>query len=241
MTTVSASGMRVLIVGASSGIGRSLAEALVNDGARVVASARRGGLLAEIPGLAATVAGDVRSPDDCGRMVGSALEVLGGLDALVYGAASLPLGWLAETDADIWHNVLETGVIGAAIVTRAALTALRESRGRVVYLSSDAVARPQPGLVPYLVDKAALDTLLVGWRNEVPDVSFTRVVVGPTITGISSGWDPDLAAEMFALWQADNYGRYRAVMTSEQVAEQVLAALTSPVAVEDLAVRARLP
>lgn len=244
MTAVSGlplSGRRVLVVGASAGIGRAIAEAAVAAGAEVVAAARRGALLAQLDGLAASVEADVRDPNDCARVVDEAVDALGALDALVYCPALVPLAGLLETDAELWRAVLETNVVGAALVTRACVPHLLAARGRVVYLSSDAVSKVQPGLVAYLTSKAALDTLLTGWRNEQPAIDFTRVIVGPTLTGAADGWDRIAAGEYFKIWDEGRYTQFDRVMQPEHVAAEVVGVLSSPVAVRDVEIHASAP
>jgi NAD(P)-dependent dehydrogenase (short-subunit alcohol dehydrogenase family) len=71
---------------------------------------------------------------------------------------------------------------------------------------------PWPGLGAYAVSKAALDKLVEAWRNEHPQVGFTRVVVGDCAGGqgdsaieFNRGWDMALAAELIPLWSAQRY------------------------------------
>jgi NAD(P)-dependent dehydrogenase (short-subunit alcohol dehydrogenase family) len=208
---------RVLVVGASRGIGAAIAAATASAGARVVATARTA---PQIAGAFAT-AGDVTDPQACVALVEQAVVELGGLDALVYCPAVLPLSALADTSAETWSAVLDTNVRGAALVTAAALPALIDSCGRAAYLSSDIVQAPRAGLGAYGVSKTALDALVEAFRLEVPDVAFTRITVGPTLTTIASGWDVELAMGFFAQWQAAGTAP-TAVLTPEQVAQRVL-------------------
>lgn len=210
-------GRRVLVVGGSRGIGAAFALGARAAGARVVATARSSPQLPDVVGASA----DVRDPDACRDLVEHALSALGGLDALLYCPALLPLAALADTTAGTWAEVFETNVRGAALVTAAALPALVESAGHAVYLSSDIVATPRVGLGAYAVSKAALDELVDVWRLEVADVSFTRVTLGPTLTTIAAGWDLDVAAAFFAQWQEAGTAP-TAVLTPEQVASRLL-------------------
>ncbi len=94
---------------------------------------------------------------------------LGGIDALVYATGIGPLGRLADTDAETWRRTFDTNVIGAALVTAAAIPHLTESRGVAAYLSSvnGSLTPPWPGLGAYAVSKAALET----WsRRGVPSI-----------------------------------------------------------------------
>ena len=97
-------GARVLVVGASSGIGREVAVQLGAGGARVVLAARRADRLAEAVADAGADASrvvcDVRDPAQCDAVVRDAVEHLGGLDAVVYATAVDPLVRLVDTDLD---------------------------------------------------------------------------------------------------------------------------------------------
>lgn len=216
---------RLLVVGASSGIGRAVAVRAAGSGWRVAATARRADLLdalaAEHPGITA-IPGDVRDPESCRSMVDAALAALGGLDALVYCAGVVPLKPLAEAGPGVWRDVMETNVVGASLVTAAVVEHVRHA----VYLSSDSVGRPLPGLVPYAASKAALEETVRGWQAEHPGVRFTTLVVGPTLTGMASEWDPaDLAAALDR-WAREGYAQGRPdPQPPEAVADQVLAAL----------------
>ena len=202
-------GLRVLVLGASSGIGRAVAVAAGRAGAAVALAARRVDLLkaaaADAGPDAAAVACDVRRPDDCRRVVEEAVTVLGGLDAVVYGAGVSPLARVADAGPEVWRAVVETNLLGAALVTEAALPHLLAGDGRLVLLGSSAVGRPFPGLIPYTATKAALHELARGLRNEHPQLRVTTVVVGPTETGFADGWDPGLAGELFGRWAEEGY------------------------------------
>jgi NAD(P)-dependent dehydrogenase (short-subunit alcohol dehydrogenase family) len=230
--------VRLLVVGASSGIGRALARLAGREGIDVVAAARRADRLDELP--VETVVCDVRRADDCATVVAAAASRLGGLDAVVYAAGVSPLVAVADADADVWHDVLHTNVVGAALVVRAALPHLIASSGRAVFLSSDSVPRPYPGLVAYAASKAALNTLVAGWRVECPEVSFTRVAVGPTVTGFADGWSPERAAGYFARWEEEAYlSAGQPIMTPDQVAVELLHIVRSPAQLDEVVVRAR--
>jgi NAD(P)-dependent dehydrogenase (short-subunit alcohol dehydrogenase family) len=240
MTTSTCAGIegrRLLVVGATSGVGRAIAAAAAADGARVVAVGRRSHRLDELVaqghGEVVGVRADVRLEADCVRMVDEAAAALGGLDALVYAAGMSPLGRLVDTGADEWHAVLETNVVGAALVCRRAIPHLQASNGRTVFLSSISVEDPRPFLVPYGASKAALDSLIRGWRNEHPDLCFARVVVGPTATEFGTGWDPATLGELAEV-RAERGLVKATIMTADEVAAQVLDVLTAPVWIDDL-------
>ena len=107
--------MRVLVVGASAGIGRAIAVEVARAGARVAVAARRADRLAELAGeldQAFPVALDVSDPASCRAGVAEAVEVLDSLDALVYAVGTATLTRVADVDAELWRKTFETNVTG---------------------------------------------------------------------------------------------------------------------------------
>ena len=210
--------MRTVVVGASSGLGRCIGIGLAQRGAKTALLARRQqrleGAAEEAGAGTLAITCDVTDTDSCRSALNDAAAGLGGIDALVYAPGVGPLVRLADMDADTWRHVFDTNVIGAALVTSAALPYLTESSGTAVYLSSvsASVTPPWPGLGAYAVSKAALDKLVEAWRVEHPTVGFSRVIVGEcmggegdSVPGFADGWDQDLAAEVMPVWFARNY------------------------------------
>jgi NAD(P)-dependent dehydrogenase (short-subunit alcohol dehydrogenase family) len=229
-------GSRVLVVGASSGIGREVARQTVAAGARVVFAARRADKLedavAEAGDGASAAVCDVRVPEQCDAVVADAVAQLGGLDVVVYATAIDPLVRLVDTDADRWRAVFETNVFGASLVTRAALAALTASRGRMVFISASSVGRPLPGMGAYETSKAALDELVRAWRGEHPEIGFCNVAVGNTLgTEVYQSWDPQLLGELSPIWETRGYVHDNGpgAMTVADCATAVLTAMASPV------------
>ena len=103
-----------------------------------------------------------------------AAEALGRHRRLPLHPGHQPARALADTDAAAWRRIFDTNVIGAALVTAAALPHLEASEGRALYLSSvsASLTPPWPGLGAYVVSKAALDKLIEAWRGEHPEVAL---------------------------------------------------------------------
>jgi NAD(P)-dependent dehydrogenase (short-subunit alcohol dehydrogenase family) len=205
--------MRAVVVGASSGLGRCIATGLGRRGARVALLARRRERLeraaAEAGSDALAIACDVTDAASCRAAIAAAASGLGGVDALVYAPGVGPLARLVDLDVETWRHAFDTNVIGASLVTAAALPHLADAGGRAVYLSSVSASQtaPWPGLGAYIVSKAALDKLVEAWRAEHPAVGFTRLVVGDCgggtgdgQTAFAQGWDSALAAELVPIW-----------------------------------------
>jgi NAD(P)-dependent dehydrogenase (short-subunit alcohol dehydrogenase family) len=210
--------MRLVVVGASSGLGRSIAVGLGREGAEVALLARRRERLeaavAEIGPNATAVACDVTDQSSCRTAIGEAAAALGGIDALVYCPGVGPMSRLVDLDADTWRHTFDTNVTGAALITAAAIEHLAASGGTAAYLStvSASLTPPWPGLGAYAVSKAALDKLVEAWRGEHPAIGFARVIVGECVGGegdsgteFSAGWDPAVAGEMYPIWFQRGY------------------------------------
>ncbi len=204
---------RTVVVGASSGLGRCIGVGLAQRGDQVALLARRGERIEAAakeagPGAIAVVC-DVTDDASCRAAINDAADALGGIDNVVYTPAVGPLVRLVDTDAETWRRIFDTNVIGASLVTAAAVPHLTASAGKAVYLSSDAgtFGPPWPGLGAYGVSKAALERLVDAWRAEHPDIGFTTLIVGECAggegdaqTGMNIGWDMNLAMKAVPLW-----------------------------------------
>jgi NAD(P)-dependent dehydrogenase (short-subunit alcohol dehydrogenase family) len=237
------SGRRVLVIGASSGVGREVGLLASRAGARVAFAARRRELLesavAEAGNGAIPVHCDVTTAD-CERAVGEAAAKLGGIDALVYATGMSPLVMLDRASAEEWRRVLDINVIGASQVTAAALPHLRACQGRAVYVSSYAVRQSLPGLGLYRVSKVALDSLIECWRMEHPDVDFTRVIVGNTSgTEFANAWGGEAIATAMQVWVSRNLFPAATMMSLTVLAEAILSVIAVRGYVDDIAIMPR--
>ncbi len=233
----------MLVVGASSGIGRAIAIGAVRSGARVAFAARRTHLLrsaveqAHDPGpgnaVKAPATGAAARAFECDvadepatrQMVDDAAGWLEGLDIVVYAAGTAPLGPVSGLAGDEWARMFATNVVGAAVVVARALPELRKAEnGIVTLLSSHTVGRPWPSLTAYTASKAALEEYGRGLQIEEPHLRVLTVKVGNTATQFADGWDPALFERAFGGWVEEGLMRHR-VMTADEVAEQVLMAM----------------
>ena len=140
-------GRRIVVVGASAGIGRSFAELAIADGAQVIACARRADKLNELVvdaanGTALSI--DISNVEDCARLADAASAALGSIDLVFHAAGSAPLKKMADMTADDWQFVMSVNVIGVHQVIAALLPVL-EPGGIVSVLSSETVGQPARG------------------------------------------------------------------------------------------------
>jgi NAD(P)-dependent dehydrogenase (short-subunit alcohol dehydrogenase family) len=237
-------GKRILVVGASSGIGRQVAKMAVADGAQVAFSARRLDRLEEAvadAGSGVAIRCDVRDPADCAALVAETVRNFGGIDGIVYATAAIPFVRISEADADLWNDTLATNVVGASLVIAAALPHLKESFGRVVLISATSVGRPVPGLGLYACTKAALEELVRVWRATHRDVTFVSARVGSTLgTEVGVGADLGVRQEMGEYYQKGgfNLDNGPGTMTVEDCSAAVLMALTVPVCIREFSATA---
>jgi NAD(P)-dependent dehydrogenase (short-subunit alcohol dehydrogenase family) len=196
-------GTRVLVVGASSGVGRATAVGAVRAGADVVLSARREAALhaavAEAGGGTAIPA-DITDPEQCATLAGRCADQLGGLDVVINATGITLLRPIADTSATDWAEVLTTNVVGCHQLIGAVVGCL-SANAIVATLSSEAVTRPRAGLGAYTASKAALEASLAAWRHEHAPVRFACVAIGATMpTEVSNDFDRDLLDVMLSDW-----------------------------------------
>jgi NAD(P)-dependent dehydrogenase (short-subunit alcohol dehydrogenase family) len=202
-TGTALNGRHLLVIGASSGIGRATAQALAEWGATVVAVGRRRNLLDDLVdemGSGFAIEADLRDPDQCQSLVERAVASVDHFDALVFAASASALAMTADAGADVWRTVLETNVIAPALVTRSLLPYLTPG-AFLGYLSSEVVGQPYHGLAHYAASKAALEELVRALRVEHPGHRFCCIRVGATPdTDFSRDFSPQLAAELTPVW-----------------------------------------
>ena len=196
-------GLRVLIVGASSGIGHAVAIRAAERGAQVAVAARRTDLLEALAEQAGGTAFelDVEDPAAITRVVAAAAESLGGFDAVVFTSTVAPMAHIEDTDIATWIHAFNVNTLGANSVLRAVRPHLSDA-GVVLITSSHDVGRPRAGVAAYNASKAALNEILHSWRSEHPDLAIVRVGIGPTEdTEILRGADRELLSLLFKSWK----------------------------------------
>lgn len=171
---------KVLITGASRGLGAALAEVLAARGASVALVARNEGPLNEVVdrirargGQAFGIVADVADKDSTHRISGQAAAVLGHVDVLIHNASTLgpvPLRPLLDTDCESLAEVLETNVVGPFRLTKAIVGPMvLRRRGTVLFISSDAAVEGYPTWGSYGASKAAADQLARVLAAELKD------------------------------------------------------------------------
>jgi 3-oxoacyl-[acyl-carrier protein] reductase len=144
-------GRKALVAGASKGLGKACAKALIDEGTRVFICSRNA---AELERTAAEInavgysAADVSRASEVQRVVAEAIEMLGGLDILVTNAGGPPTGPFEKVGDEDWDTAYQLNLMSAVRLIRVALPALKASgRGRIVNLTGYGVKEPITDLV----------------------------------------------------------------------------------------------
>jgi NAD(P)-dependent dehydrogenase (short-subunit alcohol dehydrogenase family) len=185
----------VIITGAGSGLGRATALALARRGTPLLLVGRDTSRLiatqlASIEtGLTARachiLASDITAPGEANKIVARAIDAFGSIGGLVNNAAVAKFGALDATDEDDWSTTFETNFFAAARLMRAAIPALRESRGMIVNIGSIGGPLAMPERSMYGASKAALMHLTKSMARELaPHIRVNAIIPGAIETEI---------------------------------------------------------
>jgi short-subunit dehydrogenase len=219
-------GLRILITGASQGIGRALAIEAARQGAHVLAAARSADLLTALAtevrgtgGVLETVVADVTSADDRAALAGAALRHFGGLDVLINNAGIGATGHFAEAGPERLRQMMEVNFFGLTETTRACLPLLKLGRTpAILNVGSIAGKRGIPARSEYSATKFAVQGFSEALRAELAKDDVDVIVVSPGLTQTNFSHN---MIEQKAKLQMDHLRG----MTSEEAARQTLRAL----------------
>jgi short-subunit dehydrogenase len=185
-------GRRILITGASSGIGRALAEQLAQEGAKLVLAARSEDKLRALadslgPNVIAIPA-DVTLEADRQRLIAEVQARLGGLDVLINNAGIASWAHFADSTEAILRQIMEVNFFAPTELIRLAIPLLVDgTQPAIVNVSSMCGRRAMPGWSEYSASKFALCGLTEALRGELArfDIDILLIVPGLTSSDFS--------------------------------------------------------
>ena len=218
--------LRVLVTGASQGIGRALVVEAAKRGCKVLAAARSQPLLDELAaevraagGTLETVAADITKPEDRAAMVAAATRHFGGLDVLVNNAGIGATGHFMDSEPDVLRQIFETNFFGLTETTRVFLPLLKQGvTPAIVNISSVVGRRALPARALYSASKFAVAGFSEAIRAELAKDGIDVLVVSPGLTRTNFSKN---MLEQKARMQMDHMRG----MTSEEVAVATLKAM----------------
>jgi NAD(P)-dependent dehydrogenase (short-subunit alcohol dehydrogenase family) len=173
-----------LITGASRGLGRALADAVVAAGHMLVATARNPAQLADLaqraPDRMRAVALDVTDATAAERAIQTARDAFGRLDVLVNNAGYGNINSIEETSLTDFREQIETNLFGVVNVTKAAIPLLREQRsGHIIQISSVGGRLAPPGRGAYAAAKAGVGAFSEVLAKEIGPLGIKVTIVEP--------------------------------------------------------------
>ena len=219
-------GRRALVMGASSGLGRAAAEALLAEGTQVAISARGEQRLTEAARQlgAVGIVSDVSVPGAAAALVGEAERRIGPLDILVVNTGGPPAGQFADLSEAAWRTAFEALWMSSVGALLAALPGMRARRwGRVIVVTSIAAREPVTKLMLSNSLRAGLHGLINSLSKEVAGdgVTVNALLPGYTMTERLGDLKLDLAKleqqiPAHRLGSASDFGAVAAFLASEQ-------------------------
>jgi NAD(P)-dependent dehydrogenase (short-subunit alcohol dehydrogenase family) len=176
-------GKRVVITGASRGLGALLSHAFSQAGASVTLVARTErdlkSVAESLPGPSLWLSGDVTDEDFNEAVADATVAEWGGVDVWICNAGISPIvAGPRETDPSVWRKVLEVNLTGAFLGARAAARVMKQG-GRLIFTGSVLGERPREGLTAYSASKAGLVGMAKGLALDLAPAGITVNVVAP--------------------------------------------------------------
>jgi NADP-dependent 3-hydroxy acid dehydrogenase YdfG len=225
-----------IVTGASSGIGEATARALAAAGHPVALGARRVDRCAEIVsditeagGEAVALELDVTDAGSVKAFVAETERALGDIEVFVSNAGQSWPALAVETDPEDFARAVEINLLGAQrVVSLVAPRMVERHRGDIVFVTSESVHDPWPGIAPYVSSKWGLEGLARAMQRELEGSGVRTSIVrpGPTLTEMGTRWDLTDIGEVvdrFHHWGVFRHGNLMSPATVATVIAQIVA------------------
>jgi NADP-dependent 3-hydroxy acid dehydrogenase YdfG len=227
-----------VVTGASSGIGEASARTLAAIGHPVVLGARRletceriAGEIRDAGGVAHAAALDLGDDASITAFAKQAEELVGPVEVLVSNAGAIGLGDVLAMDRDTFEQHLVVNVVGTrALAQVIGAGMVQRHHGDLVFVTSDVVNSPRPGMASYVASKFAVDGLVsaLGMELEGTGVRVSCVRPGPTLTEMGWDWAPEEVLPQLEVWKHWGLQRHMHFMAPADVAAAVAAVVGAP-------------
>lgn len=219
----------VIITGASSGIGKALAELYISKGAKVVLAARSMEKMQEVVKNCSVsseayllVKTDVTNELDCKQLIEKTLEKFGRIDVLINNAGISMRAIFEEVELDVLKQVMDINFWGTVYCTKYALPSILLSKGSVVGVSSVAGYKGLPGRAGYSASKFAMHGFLEVLRVETLKQGVHVLIACPGFTASNIRF---VALGKDGSKQGETPMHEEKLMTSEEVAVHIADAI----------------
>ncbi|MFU8926934.1 SDR family oxidoreductase [Acinetobacter puyangensis] len=182
-----------LVTGASRGIGQSIAKRLAQDGFYVIVNYVHNPISANETvdqiiaqgGQAVALQADIANEIEVAQLFSKTKAIHGQLDIVVHSAGIMPMANIMPENLKDFDNVIHTNLRGAFLVLSHAAQSVQDG-GRIIALSSSALAKSFPAYGPYIASKAGVEGLVHVLANELRgrNITVNAVAPGPTSTAL---------------------------------------------------------
>lgn len=227
-----------VVTGASSGIGEATARALAGAGHPVVLAARRLERCAQISTEIASEGGeayalrvDLSDETSMKEFVAEAERRLGTIEIVVSNAGESTIGTAADTSPEQFGREIEINLLGAQrLVSLIAPAMIERRRGDIVFITSDAVEQPRPGVAAYVASKWGLEGLARVMQRELEGTGVRATIVrpGPTATEMGTRWDPAGVPGVLEGFKRWGFLRHAGLLRPAQVARAIVDVVSMP-------------
>jgi NAD(P)-dependent dehydrogenase (short-subunit alcohol dehydrogenase family) len=215
-------GKRVVVVGASAGIGQAFADGAIAEGARTVLAATRLEPLAELvaatqgcEATASAIAVDFCAHADLIALFGRVSDELEGVDLLLCSLGSANMQWFGNATVQEWRATLEVNVIAVHQLVCTFLPLLNPG-SIIAVISSESTSQPRSAVGVYAASKAALERSMLAWRVGYPGIRFSCAVVGATVpTDFGTTFDPEVVGLALEDWDRHGLLQENSMVTTD--------------------------
>ncbi len=184
----------IIVTRASRGLGAAIAEIAAERGACVALAARspkeleiQAEKIRQRGGNAISIVADVTRFEDCQKIIQQTVKSFGRIDALINNAGTIePLDSIAHVNHQDWARHIAVNVLGPMMMCQLAVPYLRETRGKIINLTSHAADLAFPGYSAYSASKAALNRFSKTLATEEPNITIVLLIPGEVDTSMQS-------------------------------------------------------